>query len=353
MQQKIISTAKSAGKEILKFRLHWVSKHQAKKILKSIEQEKGKTAPHLLKLSEEYAKDVLGWRGYAPWLKVYSAVAETFNEGWVPDNYYGMVVVPAIQGDYGRVSFLNSITGKIFDCPEIPNIGYYANGLFLSKDYSILNTKEFKDLLFKISEKVVFKTDHSYQGKGVFLFDKTSFDPLKMKLLGNGVFQDFIAQHRFFDTLTPDSVATLRITTVIELNGKTSVRACYLRLGRRAETHVKSGTHIRIPIDPVTGELGTFGYLPDWQTIEKHPDSLVEFANNSIPGFNSCLATAIRMHKQIPFVQAIGWDMTIDKNDNVKVMEWNGAFNDIKFSEATQGPCFSGLGWENLWKKQK
>ena len=351
MKQKIFSTAKKVEEQIRNYRFHSVHKHQAKKVLISIEQQKGKTAPQLIKLSNDYAKDVLGWQGYAPWLYVYSAIAETFHEGWIPDNYYGMVVVPSKQGEYGKVSAMKSLTNKLYRDNVFPDIGYFINGLFLSRDYTILDEKEFKDLLFKSSETVVFKTDHSYQGKGVFFFNRTSFDPLKIKLPGNGVFQDYIDQHEFFDSLTPDAVATLRITTVIELSGNVSVRASYLRLGRKAETHVKSGTNIRVSIDNTTGELGPIGYLPDWQTIEKHPDTLVAFANKPIKGFNKCRETAIRLHKQIPFVQSIGWDMTIDKNENVKVMEWNGAFNDIKFSEATQGPCFSGLGWENLWKK--
>jgi hypothetical protein len=29
-------------------------------------------------------------------------------------------------------------------------------------------------------------------------------------------------------------------------------------------------------------------------------------------------------------------------------MEWNGEHNDVKSSEATQGPCFSDLNWERL-----
>jgi hypothetical protein len=53
----------------------------------------------------------------------------------------------------------------------------------------------------------------------------------------------------------------------------------------------------------------------------------------------------------VPFTSIIGWDVAVDENHNVKVMEWNGDHNDIKFSEATQGPCFSDLGWEELWKK--
>ena len=59
----------------------------------------------------------------------------------------------------------------------------------------------------------------------------------------------------------------------------------------------------------------------------------------------------MELHRSIPFVRSIGWDLIIDINDTVKVMEWNGYHNDIKFSEATQGPCFSDLGWEKLWKE--
>jgi hypothetical protein len=53
----------------------------------------------------------------------------------------------------------------------------------------------------------------------------------------------------------------------------------------------------------------------------------------------------------VPFTSIIGWDVAVDENHNVKVMEWNGDHNDIKFSEATQGACFSDRGWESSGKK--
>jgi hypothetical protein len=33
-------------------------------------------------------------------------------------------------------------------------------------------------------------------------------------------------------------------------------------------------------------------------------------------------------------------------------MEWNGSFPGIKFHEATQGPCFDDLGWEQLTEER-
>jgi hypothetical protein len=32
-------------------------------------------------------------------------------------------------------------------------------------------------------------------------------------------------------------------------------------------------------------------------------------------------------------------------------MEWNALHNDIKFSEATQGPCFTDLRWERFARR--
>jgi len=45
-------------------------------------------------------------------------------------------------------------------------------------------------------------------------------------------------------------------------------------------------------------------------------------------------------------------DLTVDNLEQVQVIEVNGINNGIKFSEATTGPCFRNLNWENLWKQR-
>ena len=81
--------------------------------LKTIESIKGKTNPLLIKTSNDYAKEVLGWKGYAPWLRAYSAMAGEFRDGWLPENYFGSVVVPKLQGEVGKkLSFLKTLIKK-------------------------------------------------------------------------------------------------------------------------------------------------------------------------------------------------------------------------------------------------
>lgn len=327
---------------------HSSSKKDALKVLKSLESVNGKTDGKLIKLSDEYASDILGWKGYAPWLYVYSAMNNTFKQGWIPKNYYGKVVVPKLKGNYGLIGDYNALTSRLFTSSCFPVRVYYTNGLWMSPQYQVLSDNEVMDIVTEGSDKFVYKTDKSIRGLGVYIIEKNKLNLKKLKELGNGVLQEYIHQHSFFQDIIQSSVATLRITSVINDEGVISVRACYLRVGRSSDTHVKSMSHIRVPVSITTGALDTFGYTTDWIPIEKHPDTNYIFKNKQVPNFNKCIETVLDLHKRIPFARTVGWDVIIDINEKVQVMEWNGSHNDIKFSEATQGPCFSDLGWEKL-----
>ena len=261
------------------------------------------------------------------------------------------MILPVISGRYGKTSSLRSLAKHLFRSDLFPDIVYYVNRLFLSGDYQILKEDELIELLFNNRDNIVFKIDSSSQGKGFFFFERSNFDIKKVKMLGNGVFQYYIEQHPFFSELMPSSVATIRITTYCEDNGIVSVRACFLRVARSTEKNVKWASNIVIPVDPVNGELGELGYYLNFHTTDRHPDTQVVFAKRLIPCFSKCISTAKELHRQMPFGRCIGWDMIVDKYDNIKIMEWNGDHTDIKVHEAIQGPCFTDLGWENLWKK--
>jgi hypothetical protein len=101
---------------------------------------------------------------------------------------------------------------------------------------------------------------------------------------------------------------------VIDEKGIVSIRACYLRIGRTSDTHVKSATHIRIPVNISNGQLDKYGYTTNWLQIEKHPDTDFLFENRQIPDFNKLMKTAINLHKMVPFTRIIGWDMILDVN---------------------------------------
>lgn len=142
---------------ILRRKLYWklrkddydlTHRLQAMSILKSVEDQKGTLNPKYRALCDAYAVDVLKNKGYAPWLYVYAAVAGTFKDGWVPDNYYGRVVVPHLKGDYGAISSLKPLSPKLFASDCFPDLGAYVNGMFLDPTFCPVDAEQFRQHLF-------------------------------------------------------------------------------------------------------------------------------------------------------------------------------------------------------------
>ncbi|MDG1730911.1 MAG: sugar-transfer associated ATP-grasp domain-containing protein [Algibacter sp.] len=329
---------------------HSEQNEEAYRIRRLVENEKGKLSSKNIKLCKEYALDIFGNKKYTPWLMTYCAYSHEFKEGWIPDNYYGEYVVPALNGEYGTVCNRALVINKLLNDKNSTDIGYYINNLFLSTSNEVLDVEAFKKLLFENNVKVVFKIENSLQGKGIYFFDEKSFDVNYIKQLGNGVFQSFIKQHSFFNQFNDSAVATIRLTSVCKDDGAIEVRAGYFRFGRTGDTHVLSSRQMRIPINIKNGTLLDVAFYPKSESTKRLPDNDIDFAGMELPLFSHCVSEIKRMHSLIPFIQCIGWDIIIDKNNNLKVIELNGGHNGITFNEMVQGPCFKGLGWEKLYK---
>lgn len=304
--------------------------------------------PSDIELCKDYARDVFGDPKFAPWLLAYTAVSGSFKEGWIPDNFYGERVIPVIQGPYGRQSLLKSLSGMLFNSPAFPDLGSQINGSLFDTDYRRLSFEQARKQFFEQTDRIVFKGDGSGQGKAIHFLEQRAFASETVRSLGNGVFQRRIKQHRLFDLFSDKAVAAIRITTVVEGSGEITPRAAYLCVPTGSATHVQGQSRLRVPVDVATGDLGKTGLLANWLECSAHPTSGEPFAGKTIPAFEQCLRTVVTHHQRIPFVGAVGWDVIVDSDDAVQILEWNAFHNGIGFSEATQGPCFADLGWEKL-----
>ncbi|MGE0644622.1 MAG: sugar-transfer associated ATP-grasp domain-containing protein [Nitrospira sp.] len=327
---------------------HYADIRDATKILKSVESYRGKTPSRNLKLCDDYAVDVFGHKRFAPWLYVYTAVSGGFKEGWIPENYFGSVVVPKLQGKYGGVARLRGLNAVILQSQAFPDVLAYANGVFFDTAYRFVSPDKVRERLFKEHERVVFKLDHSRQGEGIHFFTPESFNVDKVRQLGNGLFQFVVQPHRLFAEFAKYSTATLRMATVFEDSGEVSVRACNLRMGSGEEAHVQSISQIRVPIHVSSGAFHEVGYTAEWLETKVHPLSQVAFAGHVIPSYSTCVRTVTELHRKVPYTRCVGWDVTVDQEGHVQLLEWNAQHPGVYFSESTQGPCFAGLGWERL-----
>jgi len=320
---------------------------EAQRALSTIERDTSqKLSVQHKKLADEYAAEVLGSKSYAPWLYVYTLVRGGFREGWIPDNYFGWVVVPAINKGFGPMTGFKSLTNVILRTEALPDLAYYIDGVLYDRDMSVSGL----DWLRKATthNELFVKSDRTSRGRGITKVSIKELDEALLRRIGNCVIQGGIRQHPELDRIISGPVATIRITTVKEKSGRISMRAAYFRVGRSDASWVLSAHSLRVAIIDKSGYLDAFCYTPDWKRWPKHPDTGFAFANHRIPRFAEAVKLCTGLHGKIPHISIIGWDVAIGEDETVKLIEWNAGHCDIKFSEACTGPCFADLHWERL-----
>lgn len=313
--------------------------------LKVIENEKGKLPRSIRNQCDDYAKNYLGDIKYAPWLYVYSAIQGEFKHGWIPDSYYNKVMVQGLERTYSAPANLKPLSNRILKTNKLPDLLYVSDGVFIEpSNYKIIPASDTRSLLFSEDNTVIFKSNNSMQGKGVRFYTEKEWNAEAIKG-ESGVFQRVIKQHDFFNKIFPHPGATIRITTALNDSGKATVRAAYIRLGRSADSskHIQSKSAVKVAIDIDSGELFSTGYMFDWSSTKSHPDTGVTFEGLIIPAFKNACIEVETLHSNYPFIQSIGWDISINDKEEVEIMEWNAEHNDIKFSEAMHGPNFADV----------
>lgn len=297
-----------------------------------------------------YAVDVLGSKTYAPWLYAYANVAGQFREGWIPDNYFYRYV--ALRGQYRGIAMKRALTARLLGYENVPDIAAFVGGRFICPNNDILYGADIAEKLFEDADRVVFKSDNSHAGLGVVFLNRDTFALSDLEKMGDGLFQKVIRQHEAFDPVSPNSVATLRYTTVLEPSGKVALRATHLGMSATADdTHLIVTSGVGVPFDQTTGQLADAGLDPKWNPIDRHPATGHLFSNITVPTHDEGARVVLDMHRRFPMIECIGWDVAIDHTGKPQIMEMNGGHVSIKSGEALKGPNFTGLGWENRWRQ--
>jgi hypothetical protein len=143
---------------------HLYHRVEALRYLRSIESQNGRLEKSTKARCREYAGDVFKSRVYSPWLYVYAAMAGEFREGWIPDNYYGHVVVPELKGQYGYISRLKPLNNVFFGSEHFPDVLSFVNNAFYSPCVGLIADKDVREFLFQDNQNVVMKLDNSLTG---------------------------------------------------------------------------------------------------------------------------------------------------------------------------------------------
>ena len=215
------------------------------------------------------------------------------------------------------------------------------DGVFYDDARNIIS-KAMADALISGYEKVVVKPSvENGSGRGVELVDVSSVRVTE-KFGKNYVVQKRLVQHPFLSSLNQSSVNVIRIITLF-LDGKVVPISAALRYGgegaftdNKVSKDGKGMTIIGITED---GSLREKGYFSCGVSVTETPGGLA-FGGLKIPKFKEMVDLAVKQHSRFPTIRMVGWDFTLNENEEVVVIEYNIKAPGVLYYQWVNGPLF-------------
>ncbi len=150
------------------------------------------------------------------------------------------------------------------------------------------------------------------------------------------VVQECIKQHEKLNTLYPNSVNTFRVITYL-WKGKVYHVPLALRIGQGGgylDNAHAGGMFIGVSD---SGRLSPVAFTEFGDRYEKHPDTQIEFGNYEIDFVPEIIKTAEKLHLNTPQLGIISWDIAVDENKIMVLIEANTRGQSIWFPQMANG----------------
>lgn len=197
------------------------------------------------------------------------------------------------------------------------------NGHFFDKEMNNLSREEAISLLKKQKNFVIKPAVGTNQGFGVKkvdVEDSTNFENIFKELGKNFIAQELVSQAPEIKRLNPSSLNCFRVTSIY-FNGKFDYSTA-LKVGKEGSFRDNWNAAYWINVGK-DGKLSKYGYDYYVNPVEKSDNGIV-FEGLIMPAFEKMIGHLEKMHKKLfPNCGVIGWDVTIDKDYNVLVIETN------------------------------
>lgn len=312
-----------------------------------------KEAPDLTKFEIQEIKHL--WGGVIPYLSrgydFYRAlkVIDNFSAKYLPSSYYFPIVESALNPDNHKFNLSHkSLTDILYrDIVKFPfTVLRCYNGMYFDSSIYPINSEKACQIILDEEENLLYKPAfRTVQGMGIKLLSRQDLfefaNAIRKGLTSNSEFvlQRLVPQYPLTKIFNPSSLNCMRITT-LNLNGEISV--CTRALKSGAPNSIvdnigtgKKGIAIGINAD---GSLQKYGFYGNGERSESHNGII--FEGKKIPFFEKIIEAAISLHSVNPVCKIIGWDLALDENNEVVLIEGNAAHPGIAVEQLATGPVF-------------
>lgn len=298
-----------------------------------------------MKQIDDFYKPNYGKKIPYNWHKEYYAISGKFDYRYLPELLY----IPDFERIMNNPKYYDclqdkNITNLLADKVGIKNPRCYLrniNGLVLDENYNEINIEDVYNEI-KTKDRVFFKpTVESGSGKNCEIINTKDisleeFKSIVIKFNKDYIIQDVVENSNSIKKLNPTSLNTFRIITYI-LDGKIYTMPAILRIGRNGkylDNAHQGGIFVGVNKDGTLLENASSEFNDKYNA---HPDTNVVFKNYKIDNFEKIIDAAIKLQKLIPHVGCINWDLTLDKDENVVLIEGNMRYGSIWLIQMAHG----------------
>ena len=196
------------------------------------------------------------------------------------------------------------------------------NGSFYDKEMNFISREDAISILKSKKEFIIKPAIGTLKGDGVAKVNCEKDDvEIAMKKVGrNFIAQEVLKQADEIERLNPSSLNCFRVTTIY-MNGRFDF-ATSLKVGKKGSIRDNWNSAYWIDVNK-DGQLSEFGYDYNVNPVD-HSDVGVVFNGLVIPHFQDMIDHLEKMHKKLfANCSVIGWDVTIDKEYKVRIIETN------------------------------
>lgn len=300
-----------------------------------------------------YGKKIKPW-----WHQLYESMNGVYHYDYFPEMLFSTRLEPLLNPpEYCRMFSDKSLTETIYR--SVPGVAFpetiliNCNGAMQSKDRTLLSRENALALLADAGPCILKPTVETGSGKGVKLLelkggaDITSGLPVSELLKAdakNYIIQKRVRNNKALSELYPFSLNTFRVITYLageEIHCTPS--ALRIGTGKNQVDNIHLGGLV-VGVQPnglLREDAYQLGYGDKKTVFKQHPDTGVTFRDYSIGDFPRVLNVAKQLHAVTPHLGMISWDLTLDENENVVLIEANCQGQSIWFPQIVSAePAF-------------
>lgn len=321
-----------------------------RKIYKNIKLTKGQKQQ-----IDNYFKKTYGKKISYKWHRLYTAYTGNFDYKYFPEYLF------STRLDNNRIKVLEfenkALLNKLFD--NVSNYIYIPklyikkiNGHYYDEDDNPIFEKEAINIIKeKYNNFIIKKSIDSNSGRGVKIISLKK-DNIDLKELFNSfgknfIIEELIKQSKIVNKIYDKSINTLRIVTYQTDSGY-YVAPITMRIGRGGNDidNAHAGG-IFIAVDN-QGYLGKKAFTEYNEQFLNHPDTNLKFNNYKLPNIELLREEIIKLHKQLPNIKFISWDVAINEDNFFSLIEINLHSQAVWLQQMAHGKGFFQENTDNI-----